>query len=253
MPKINLEQFGMSSEEAKVYLALVKRGSSGVMDISHESNLSRSTTYYHLEALLSKGLVSQSFNGKKHIYTPSKPKVLERILEQKELELADQKQSLPSLLKRIENIAAQQATDPEAQILKGKIGLLQILDSVLGASGDIYFIGSHDVVLKNESLFSTEFFLRNFTAKRRQKGKSVAWIIGDESEITLRQKREQDTEFRKIKVWSELANMNGGLIVYGSKVLFYSVSGEATAYIIHNPVTSEILKVMFKMIWSSLE
>lgn len=256
MPKIDLEQklgqFGLSEEESKVYLSLIKLGSSPVMNISHESNLGRSTTYYHLESLKVKGLVSESFTGKKNIYSPTKPKILKKILEQKEAELFEQKEKLPNLIDRIENIMNKESQDPEARILKGKIGLLEAMDDIVAASGDIYFIGSHDIVLKDEHLFSTEFFLRNFTAKRRQKGKSKAYIIGDESNITLRQKREEDTEFREIKIWPKLKDFNGGVVVFESKVLFFTVKDLATVYIIDNEITAELIKMMFKMIWEKL-
>lgn len=245
MPRINLEQFGLTDEESKVYLALIKLGSASAIKISLATNLKRTTVYYHIENLIGKSLVVESYLKNKKSYQPAPPTTLKAIIDRRTKELEDQKNNLNSIISRIQAMTNKKPCAPDIQILKGKDGLVEVMNDVLDTKENIYYIGSHDIVLENEKILSVNYFLQNFTAKRRQKGGTVAYIISDFSKLTLRQQREEDTAFRHILIWPELNGTNGGLVVYGSKVVVYSVDAGVTIYSLDNLLMADIIRIMF--------
>lgn len=89
-----LMELGFSTNEAKVYLALVKLGSGTTSDITKESGVHRVNTYEIIDKLVNKGLVSSLKKGAKTIYSVGDPNNLLRFVQQKE-EIA--KQLVPEL------------------------------------------------------------------------------------------------------------------------------------------------------------
>lgn len=249
MPRINLEQFGLTDEESRVYLSLIKLGSASAIKLSQATNLKRTTVYYHVENLIGKSLVVESYLKNKKTYRPAPPTTLKTIIDRRTKDMEDQKNNLNGIISRIQAMAKKTHCGPDVQILKGKDGLVEVIDDVLDTKEDVYFIGSHDIVLEDDKLLSTNYFLHNFTAKRRQKGGTVAYIISDFSKLTLRQEREEDTAFRHILIWPELNGANGGVVVYGSKVVVYSVDAGVTIYSLDNLLMADIIRIMFRQLF----
>lgn len=97
--KEKLKEIGMSEKEAKVYIILLKMGSSTASKISKKSNLNRVTTYSLLESLKNKGFVSYSIKSGVKYFESADPKTLLSSLKEKKENL---KSVLPKL-KKIQN------------------------------------------------------------------------------------------------------------------------------------------------------
>ena len=79
-----LEEIGLSKNEAKTYLALLELGKNTTTPIARKAKIERSNTYYSLEGLQSKGLISvETVNGVKH-FTATNPDFLERLMIEKQ-------------------------------------------------------------------------------------------------------------------------------------------------------------------------
>jgi sugar-specific transcriptional regulator TrmB len=87
----SLQQFGLSTKEAKVYLSTLELGKETVLNIAKKSTLKRPTVYLVLESLIDKGLVSNIPKGNSTQYVAEDPdnllvalkerqKAIERIL-----------------------------------------------------------------------------------------------------------------------------------------------------------------------------
>ena len=59
-----LVEIGLNEKEAKVYLASLELGQSAVQGISSRSGVNRATTYFIIEGLTAKGLISSFHQGK---------------------------------------------------------------------------------------------------------------------------------------------------------------------------------------------
>jgi sugar-specific transcriptional regulator TrmB len=94
----NIEDLGLSNKEARIYVASLMLGPSGVQSIADYSGIKRVTTYVILESLVSLGLVSQSVKGKKTLFIAEDPTNLRRLLDKREQEVKEQKQGFEAIL-----------------------------------------------------------------------------------------------------------------------------------------------------------
>ncbi|MCX6729918.1 MAG: BlaI/MecI/CopY family transcriptional regulator, partial [Candidatus Portnoybacteria bacterium] len=77
MKNINvLQQFGLSNNEAKVYLAGLEIGQASIQDLAQKSQVKRTTIYTVLEGLKEKGLMSQIKRGSKAFLVSENPENL---------------------------------------------------------------------------------------------------------------------------------------------------------------------------------
>lgn len=94
----HIEEIGLSNKEARVYLANLMLGPSGVQHIAELSGIKRVTTYVILESLVSIGLVSQSLKARKTLFNAESPENLKRLLEGREKALAEQRLQLNEIM-----------------------------------------------------------------------------------------------------------------------------------------------------------
>ncbi|MFH1439686.1 MAG: helix-turn-helix domain-containing protein [Candidatus Woesearchaeota archaeon] len=86
---------GLTFNEAKVYLALLKLGSSSVNEITKKAGVHRVNVYDILNRLKEKGLASSIMVKGKRYFDPVDPNQLLKILERREAEVKD---ALPELM-----------------------------------------------------------------------------------------------------------------------------------------------------------
>jgi sugar-specific transcriptional regulator TrmB len=91
-----LVNLGLSEKEAEVYLALLEIGPASVLDAAEKSGVHRTTVYQLVEALIGKGIVSQTVRGQKQLLVAEPPERLVTLLrlqrtaiDEKERELMD--------------------------------------------------------------------------------------------------------------------------------------------------------------------
>lgn len=78
-----LREVGLTENEAKVYLTLLRIGTSPVSSIAEHSGLYRPYVYDTLKRLMEKGLVSHAKREGKLYYSAAKPAELKNLLERK--------------------------------------------------------------------------------------------------------------------------------------------------------------------------
>ena len=73
MDAIKLQKIGLTAGESKVYMALLKIGSSTTGPIVDEAKVSRSKVYHIIERLMSKGLVTSIVKTKTKYFQAADP------------------------------------------------------------------------------------------------------------------------------------------------------------------------------------
>jgi len=113
MNKSILKELGLTTNETKVYLTLLKTGSISVNEIAEKSGLHRQAVYDALDRLLEKGFVSFVIkNNKKHFQGISPEKILDYLKEKED----KFKSILPSLI----NLTKLPREDTFVEFFKGK-------------------------------------------------------------------------------------------------------------------------------------
>lgn len=147
-----LEELGLSQKEARVYVASLMLGPSTVQKIADFSGIKRVTTYVILESLVNLGLASQSSKGKKTFFSAEEPNNLRRLLQKKEEQLKEQKQSFEDMLPELKSLRSLPADTPAVKFYEGVEGIRSILTWVYAEANKnndtIYGISNMDSVFK---------------------------------------------------------------------------------------------------------
>lgn len=124
-----LKKIGLTSGEAKVYSALVKKGSSTVGPIVKESGVAYSNIYEILERLINKGLVSFILREKTKYFQVTNLENMKDYLDKKQEELDEQRDSFALLSEEIAIVS--ESREQEAEIFVGLKGIKSAYEIML--------------------------------------------------------------------------------------------------------------------------
>ena len=118
-----LEEIGLTPGEIKVYLALLKIGSSSVGPIVHEAQVSRSKIYVLLDKLEKKGLASHVEKNGVIYFQATDPKRVRDYLQQKEKTLKDIQNDFETYLPQLEAYQKEAGREEKVRVYQGFKGL----------------------------------------------------------------------------------------------------------------------------------
>ncbi|MBI1755038.1 helix-turn-helix domain-containing protein, partial [Candidatus Azambacteria bacterium] len=155
----DLERFGLSEKEAKVYFASLELGPATATKIAEKAGVNRATTYVEIESLMKMGLVSTFEKNKTTLFAAQNPAILKRILLRREERLKASALSLENLLPELLNMYEYAEEKPKVQYYEGKEGLLAIQEDFLKtkdkkieeiySSDDLYGVFTQDELRKS--------------------------------------------------------------------------------------------------------
>lgn len=196
-PKDLLTRFNLSEHEAEIYLAVLALGSASVNDIAKKIGKSRTATYFHLEHVLSKGVVKQTRKGKLARFVAKSPEELAADAEQAVIRF---KEAIP-LLKAMQTA---QGRAPIIEIFESQDGYRKIYETITALpENSTYRLleGPKAVALELESLSQDEW-----TAYLK---KTIAKSIGSRSLVTESTQRltpkkftRENEELLRRRIWN---------------------------------------------------
>lgn len=138
MKQQQLEKAGLSPNEAKCYFALLQLGSASANKISQKSGVHRVSVYDALRGLREKGLISQIMKANKLLFEASSPEKIQHMIEEKESELKEAKEIIPSLLLDFQSAEQKQ----EVHSYGGLAGIKNVLQEMLKSKTEILDFGA---------------------------------------------------------------------------------------------------------------
>lgn len=119
-----LEKYGLSKPESKIYLALVKRLEANVTELSKDTRIPRTTVYKILARLESEKLVAKLMKNKIRYFTLTKIKQLEFNLNEKQ-------DAVSELLPALRELIFTAQRDPSVKFMTGKEALYVMWEDIL--------------------------------------------------------------------------------------------------------------------------
>jgi len=133
-----LLEFGLSKNESRTYVALLKYGKMQLRDLTKATGLYRQNSLEALGRLQKKGLVAVAFEGKRKTYSAVNPARLKVLIEEKAKRLET---VLPGLLS-----LAESTEKPKIDIFEGSEGIKTILDDEIATGKTMHVIQSSQTV-----------------------------------------------------------------------------------------------------------
>lgn len=151
-----LSEIGLSTNESKVYLALLELNKASTSQISLKTDIQRVNIYDVLKKLQQKGLTNIIIENDTKYYRPSDPEQIKKIIEEKKLKLKDVEKSIP----RLEELY--HATTAEIVVKQhiGKKGVIAAYNSLMEKaieSKEITSIGSTGLMREKLPIFTQQF------------------------------------------------------------------------------------------------
>jgi sugar-specific transcriptional regulator TrmB len=127
-----LQEAGLTGNESKVYLELLKRGELSANQVAKNLGIDRTLTYTILNHLIEKGQVKYVLKDKRKIFSCSDPENLLNNLRAREELVKDLVKELKNVEKRIQQTA-------EVSVYEGKEGMRTLVNLALKNKGFISF------------------------------------------------------------------------------------------------------------------
>jgi HTH-type transcriptional regulator, sugar sensing transcriptional regulator len=151
-----LNEIGLTDNEAKVYLALLDLGPSLAGQISRKTGMHRRTVYDTTDMLIKKGLIGYILKNNRRYFEASNPnRILEILNEKKDLVTP----IVSGLMDKFEGVKEKQETN----FYKGKEGLKNIFEDQLNAK-EILIIGASP-----DAYDILKFYFKWYDQKRKKK------------------------------------------------------------------------------------
>ncbi len=238
-----LEDIGLTKGEIKVYLTLLKVGETTTGRIIEEAQISSGKIYEILEKLIRKGLASFIIKEKTKYFSPASPNRIldyvrekEKLLEQKEQELAKE---LPSLL----SIGKAGKKEYETHLFKGFKGIQTAIFEALqelAPRGEVLAMGIHSSKEERYNILWQRWHIERTTKKIACKA-----IFSDRN-------TEYFKAFKKMK-FTEIKVLQGitpsAIDIMGSRVLIFTYGEEPSCLSIKNLEIAQSFTAFFYNLW----
>lgn len=234
---------GLNDKEQQVFFALTKLGSVGVIEISKNTGFRRSTTYYLLDQLEARDLVSHVQTGNRRIYSASTPQRIEKILSEKKEAMDNQMFAFKHLLPDISLLYGNAKNKPKFTYYEGRKGAQEIFDDMIINNKEIIVVGE---VSTFEEAVGPEY-LEKFVEQRRAKGIWIKGIWVQKKDVSVYPASEE--HLRNIRYAPEWFSAPVSFYIYKNKVAFTSSAEEGFGAVIESTDFTTTMRSWFELLW----
>lgn len=118
-----LEKVGLTKQEARTYLVLLKLQEAQTGSLCKEVNIASSNIYKVLDALIKKGLVSYRVQNNIKIFMPSQPETLNELFFEKQKKLEEEREEIAEVIKHLKRKEPAKEPYSKYKYFEGFIGI----------------------------------------------------------------------------------------------------------------------------------
>jgi sugar-specific transcriptional regulator TrmB len=237
-----LISYGLSANEARIYLAMLNFGHSTILAISRETEIKRPTVYITIEKLLADGLVKTIIKGKKKYYLPEEPGKLLQLLEEK-------RRSIENILPDLKNNYFSKNEKPKVISYEGRDGIRKIYEETIRSRTEVLWFGSvkdvveefkdsYDKICREESAYSKgSREIVNNTSFDKNYAKKTNSQKNPKSNVRV---------LPNAHLFSSVDN-----IIYDNKVAILSIKKNYYGVVIEDSGIANAYRTMFELAWKS--
>ncbi len=235
-----LQNAGLSENEAKIYLAALELGQTSVSRIARQAGIKRTTVYLSLENLKERGLISAiKKDGKTH-YFAEDPRDLERIMEERKKEISNLIPQLLAFTNLIDN-------KPEIRYFEGDEGIKEVLMKTAEVPNQEILMMFSDTYISD---FGDDFF-EKFYRPERFKKKISSRVLMPETQQMHELSGKNVEHLRKSKFLPpNFFKINIEMLIYEKNKIAIISYKEKFSFIIDSKDIHESFKSIFETLWA---
>jgi sugar-specific transcriptional regulator TrmB len=235
-----LVSLGLTNHEAKIYLAVLERGSANITDIARDSQINRTALYLYIDNLLKQDLLKKTFKGKRIYYIPTNPKKLLTILEKR-------KQKAQEILPTLTNLYNTSSAKPVIKFYEGKEGMRSIYREMTKTPQILWSMFSADRYYNAFNQKDGEEFLNNIY----ESGGQLRDLVKNTPEGKRYVKENTATKVGKSKLLPKDFDFEVDLMVSGNKISMISLTN-LVGVVIENKEMAKLQKNFLQFIWKRI-
>lgn len=247
-----LQEIGLNSSEARVYLALLELGDSTRKAIVHESGIAGSKVYDLLNKLQEKGLVSVYVKDKVKHFKPTNPKQILGYLETKKKEIVQIEEQaklfIPLLLEKFNS----SKEDQEVELLNGIKGLEIIFREQVEElkKGETCYVIGGTWGTGEEMENRVQMFFEKIHVMRQEKGIKTKMLFNSlqrgSTEKLYSRRKFKNTETRYIEHTSPVA-----INFYKDRTIIIIFGKKVSSIYIHSQDVADSFLEYFNLLWKN--
>ncbi|MFA6460941.1 MAG: helix-turn-helix domain-containing protein [Candidatus Woesearchaeota archaeon] len=240
-----LESIGLTKNEIKIYLSLLKLGSSSSGAIIKKTGIHTSKVYDGLERLASKGLVTHIIIANIKHFKAVDPDRLIDFLEDKKKNIELQEEEIKKYLPELKLTQTLDGDDTEAEIFRGWKGLETVFNEGIKemGKGDIWYVlGAYE----GEDKERTNNFIQKVILKCELKKMKWKVIYNESARNTFKYEQESKITENRFLAQETPATIN----IYKDVVFIALWIKNPIAFRVKNQKVADSFKTYFKFMWA---
>ena len=238
-----LRRIGLTENEVKIYLDLLKAGSSSAYEIGKRTGIYRVHIYDKLEQLMDKGLVTHVYRGAKKFFQATSPEKIKQYLEDKKRELEVQEEAVGTILPELEAMANLPKEDTFVEVFKGNEGLKYFLKDIIKVGKVVLITGIDDQKYQEALPFFMKQYFRDL---KKNKIKERVITVKRKGVFLFSKELAPTTDYHFL----EATQFNPtNTFIYGNKVVIVTWGSPVTAVMIKNNEVADTYRSHFEHLW----
>ena len=236
-----LEELGLSKNEAKIYLFLLKRGATTTGSIIKETGTANSRVYESLNILIKKGLVSYNIQKDGKHFQAVDPKRLLNIEEER-------KEKIESLIPDLIKIQSSEGEKTTSAVYEEYEGFKTAFNKIINdcpKNETIYILGFSEQLYATKSLRT---FLTNMNLKSAKKKQKLKIILDKSIKETFGKDREKE-KYTEVKYMPKGYISPAAIDIFEDYVYIFLWEEKPFVYMIKNKTIAESFKQYFNFLW----
>lgn len=236
-----LIQAGLTQNEAKVYLSLLKIGKSPSGKILQDSQISSGKIYETLQKLINKGLIEVVIENGIKQFQASSPESLLLYMKEKEQQVIEQTKHLETIIPQLKQIKSLEEINEGVYYIKGLRGVTPIVyDALNHTKNPIKIMGIRS---SKNKMFNT--FWLHWHAERSQQQKKAQVLFTDRNTAYWQSFKQMNyTNTRSITSLSPSA-----IMIIDNHSFIFSYDEEFTCINILSPAIAKSFSSFFDSLW----
>jgi len=233
--RITLEKYGLSQNEAKVYLTLISLGNAMAGKISKEAMMDRTSCYDALKKLIKKGLVSYVVEANRKLFKAISPNRLLGILKEKQ-------EDIERILPELKEIYRPEKGKSNVTMFKGYRGIKTVFEDILAEAK-----GKENLVIDSSGKFKEKmpYYVDHFVRGLEKNKIRIRHIVRRGIDI-------HPSKTTTIRYFSKEARETSvSTNIYADKIAIILWTDIPEAIIIENKTAAESYKDYFEVLWKA--
>ena len=118
-----LEKIGLTSQESRVYLALLELQQAKTGNLCKTTNIASSHIYKILDSLIKKGLISYRLQNNIKVFMPSPPETLDELFLEKQKRLEEERKEIKQLISNLKKKEVKKEPQSNYKYFEGLTGI----------------------------------------------------------------------------------------------------------------------------------